>query len=141
MKTEGVGFRHAVELLRKNYSPSPGPAVKVGTVPKLPCPLTMEADDRTVMQEVVQYYHRTLRESPEALAYRNVPVEDPTRNGKNGRFAISGVKLEIAEEKAVVVRRIFEMYGGGISQAAIAKTLNAECVCWHRVEMSGLCTR
>jgi hypothetical protein len=60
--------------------------------------------------------------------YRNVPIEDPTRSGKYGRFAISGVKLEIAEEEAAVVRRIFQMYAGGTSQAAISKTLNAEGV-------------
>jgi site-specific DNA recombinase len=60
--------------------------------------------------------------------YNNVPIEDPTRNGKYGRFAISGVKLEIAEEEAVVVRRIFQMYADGSSQAAISKTLNAEGV-------------
>jgi site-specific DNA recombinase len=60
--------------------------------------------------------------------YRNVPIEDPTRSGKYGRFAISGVKLEIDEAEAAVIRRIFEMYAGGSSQAAIAKTLNAEGV-------------
>jgi site-specific DNA recombinase len=38
------------------------------------------------------------------------------------------VKLEILEEEAAVVRRIFEMYAGGTSQAGIAKTLNAEGV-------------
>ena len=69
MKTEGVSFRHAVELLRKNYSPSPGPVAKIGTVPKLPCPLTLGADDRTVMREVVRFYNQTLRETPDALAY------------------------------------------------------------------------
>ena len=58
--------------------------------------------------------------------YRNVPIEDPSRSCKYGRFAISGVKLEIAEEEAAVVRRIFETYASGSSQAAIAKTLNAE---------------
>lgn len=60
--------------------------------------------------------------------YRNVPIEDPTRSGKYGRFAISGVKLEIDEEEAAVVRRIFEMYAGGNSQATISKRLNAEGV-------------
>ena len=60
--------------------------------------------------------------------YRNVPIEDLSRSGKYGRFAISGVKLEVAEEEATVVRRIFEMYAGGTSQAAISKTLNAEGV-------------
>jgi DNA invertase Pin-like site-specific DNA recombinase len=60
--------------------------------------------------------------------YRNVPIEDPTRSGKYGRFAISGVQLEINEDEAAVVQRIFEMYADGTSQAAIAKTLNAEGV-------------
>jgi site-specific DNA recombinase len=58
--------------------------------------------------------------------YRNVPIEDPTRSGKYGRFAVSGVQLEIIEEESAVVRRIFEMYADGNSQATIAKTLNAE---------------
>jgi site-specific DNA recombinase len=60
--------------------------------------------------------------------YRNVPIEDPTRSGKYGRFAVSGVKLEILGEEADVVRRIFQMYADGTSQAAIAKTLNVENV-------------
>lgn len=60
--------------------------------------------------------------------YRNVPIEDPTRSGKYGRFAVSGVELAIAEEEAAVVRRIFEMYADGNSQTTIAKTLNAEGV-------------
>ena len=60
--------------------------------------------------------------------YRNVPIEDPTRSGKYGRFAVSGVKLEILDEEAAVVRRIFQMYADGNSQTTIAKTLNAEGV-------------
>lgn len=60
--------------------------------------------------------------------YRNVPIEDRTRSGKYGRFAVSGVKLEIVEEEAAVVQRIFGMYADGNSQAIIAKTLNAEGV-------------
>lgn len=60
--------------------------------------------------------------------YRNVPIEDPTRSGKYGRFAVSGVQLEIIEEEAAAIRRIFEMYAEGNSQATIAKTLNAEGV-------------
>ncbi len=58
--------------------------------------------------------------------YRNVPIEDPTRSGKYGRFAVSGVKPEVVEEEAAVVQRIFGMYADGNSQVVIAKTLNAE---------------
>jgi DNA primase len=66
---EGVSFHHALELLKRDYVPSTGPVVKQSTVPKLPCPVTLGVDDRTVMREVVAYYHRTLRETPEALRY------------------------------------------------------------------------
>jgi DNA primase len=69
MRSEGVGFRHAVELLKKNYAPTPGPVVKQSTVPKLPSPVTMGADDQKVMKEVVRFYNQTLRETPDALAY------------------------------------------------------------------------
>jgi DNA invertase Pin-like site-specific DNA recombinase len=56
--------------------------------------------------------------------YRNVPIEDPTRAGKYGRLAVSG--LEIDEDQAAVVRRIFQMYADGGSLAGIAKFLNEE---------------
>jgi DNA primase catalytic core len=69
MRAEGVSFNHAKELLRKNYSPSSGPVVKQSTVPKLPCPVTMGAEDRAVMQEVVGFYHDTLKKTPDALRY------------------------------------------------------------------------
>jgi site-specific DNA recombinase len=60
--------------------------------------------------------------------YRNVPIEDTSRTEKYGRFAVSGVRLEIVEVEAEVILRIFKMYGDGASQATIAKTLNAEGV-------------
>ena len=60
--------------------------------------------------------------------YRNVPVEDHSRRGKYGRAAIVGVRLEIVEEQAAVVRRIYEMYPIGYSLSGIAKKLNAEGV-------------
>ena len=69
MRAEGVSFNHAKELLRKNYAPSPGPVVKQSTVPKLPCPVTLGAEDRAAVREVVRFYHRTLCETPEAKRY------------------------------------------------------------------------
>ena len=60
--------------------------------------------------------------------YFNEPIEDPTRPAKYGRFAVSGVRLEIDKGQAAVVRRIFEMYADGGSLASISKTLNAEGV-------------
>src|SRR5882724_7583676 len=52
--------------------------------------------------------------------YANIPIEDPSRPGKYGRPAVSGVELHIIEEQAAVVRRIFNMYASGLGLALIA---------------------
>ncbi|MCC7071160.1 MAG: toprim domain-containing protein [Deltaproteobacteria bacterium] len=67
-RTEGVSFRHAVELLREGKAGG-GEVVKVGTVRKLPPPVSLDADDEELLRQVVDYYHRALLEEPEALAY------------------------------------------------------------------------
>jgi DNA primase catalytic core len=71
MRSEGVSFRHAVELLRDGVAPSrvSGPAPGRSTVTKLPSPLERAADDRELLGRVVGFYHRTLKESAEALGY------------------------------------------------------------------------
>ncbi|MDQ3274749.1 MAG: CHC2 zinc finger domain-containing protein [Actinomycetota bacterium] len=73
MKAEGVSFRHAVELLRAdavNGKPGAhGRPVKTGTVRKLPAAVVPDADDAALLRQVVDYYHQTIKESPEALAY------------------------------------------------------------------------
>jgi DNA primase catalytic core len=68
-RTEGVSDGHAIALLKKDYAPTPGPVVKQSTVPKLPCPVTLGAEDRAALREVVRFYHRTLCETPEAKRY------------------------------------------------------------------------
>ena len=71
MKAEGVSFRHAVELLREGM-PSTSPidrVVRSSSVPKLPAPVSSDADDRALLRQVIGYYHDTLTQSPEALAY------------------------------------------------------------------------
>lgn len=62
------------------------------------------------------------------FGYRNIPIEDHTRMAKYGRAFISGVRLDIHEAEAAIVRRIFEMYAQGNSLSSISKTLNAEGV-------------
>ena len=69
MRAEGISFHHALELLRKDYAPSAGPVVKIGTVPKLPPLIDATADDKKLLGTVVNYYHRTLQDSPEAQRY------------------------------------------------------------------------
>src|ERR1700722_3912542 len=63
MRAEGVSFRHAVELLREDYRASAHPSAKPpqkGTVPKLPTPVSRDADDRVLLLEVVRFYHEAL---------------------------------------------------------------------------------
>lgn len=72
IKSRGVSFRHAVELLREGI-PSlaadvAGP-VKRSTVRALPAPVAFDADDQALLDQVVGYYHERLKESSEALAY------------------------------------------------------------------------
>jgi site-specific DNA recombinase len=55
-------------------------------------------------------------------------VSDATRVDQHGRPLITGVRLEVREDQAAIVRRIFEMYSGGNSLQKIAKQLNAEKV-------------
>ena len=71
MKTQGVGFRHAIEILSESNpslvaSPTP---VKKTTVPKLDSPLSAYVDDQALLQQVIDYYHHTLKQSPEAQEY------------------------------------------------------------------------
>jgi len=57
MRTRGVSFRHAVELLRADGSSLAA------------APIAADDGDREILRQVVEYYHATLRESPEALRY------------------------------------------------------------------------
>ena len=71
MKCEGVSFRHAVELLQNDYRPLAADArrPKHATVPKLAAPVAVDADDAQLLVQVIDYYHASLKQSPEALAY------------------------------------------------------------------------
>jgi DNA primase len=71
MKSEGVSFRHAVDLLRTDpaLAASSTATVKRSSVTKLPTPLNLDAEDQSLLMQVVGYYHETLKQSPEALAY------------------------------------------------------------------------
>lgn len=74
MRFDGVSFRHAVELLRNDLplaaaSESEPRALKRSTVPKLASPLAFDGEDAALLQQVADYYHDTLQQAPEALAY------------------------------------------------------------------------
>ena len=74
IKKNGVSFPHAVELLREGVTGIPSlaasdGAIKRGTVRALDVPVALDADDQALLGQVVDYYHETLKQSPEALAY------------------------------------------------------------------------
>jgi len=94
MKTQGLSFRHAVEVLKKEASLTMGlaaktTAVKKSTVPTLESPLSEGVDDAAILCEVVAYYHQTLLDSPEALAYLD-------KRGLNNPELIAQFKLGFA---------------------------------------------
>jgi DNA primase catalytic core len=71
MRAEGVSFRHAVAFLREGLPASTAsPRVtRQSTTRKLPAPVAFDADDQALLDQVVDYYHATLKQSPEALGY------------------------------------------------------------------------
>ena len=70
MRAEGVSFRHAVELLRDGLpAPAAGAGPKRSTVRRLARPVERTAADHELLGQVVDYYHRVLKESPDALGY------------------------------------------------------------------------
>ncbi|ANO52662.1 CHC2 zinc finger domain-containing protein [Woeseia oceani] len=71
MQAEGVSFRHAAELLLADYQPLAADkrTTAHSTVKKLPTALETDAGDAKLLVQVIDYYHETLKQSPEALAY------------------------------------------------------------------------
>ena len=74
MKSESVSFRHAVEILRDEGSitVSGGPIKPLKSHRsrgKLAAPIDFQTEDRELLRQVVEYYHQTLKQSPEALSY------------------------------------------------------------------------
>jgi DNA primase len=84
MRREGVSFRHAVVLLKNGFQPRAARPLTMGRPPvkpkepgasfhssvrHLPPPLSLGSDDRKLLSEVVDYYHRELVVSSSALGY------------------------------------------------------------------------
>jgi len=70
MKSRGVSFRHAVELLKADPSLAAGQAgAKRTTVRSLPAPVAFDADDRALLNQTIDYYHQRLQATTEATAY------------------------------------------------------------------------
>jgi DNA primase len=94
MKAEGISFRHAVELLQNDGLPlaaasSGSVPPKQSTVRKLPTALQSDQDDAKLLVQVIDFYHQTLLQSPEALAYLQ-------RRGIDSPEAVTTFKLGFA---------------------------------------------
>lgn len=76
MRTHKVSFRHACELLAKEH-----PALAATVSPAVPAPklsagklraaqsFSLQEGDQVLLDQVIEFYHQTLKTSPEALAY------------------------------------------------------------------------
>ncbi len=70
MKTQGVSFRLACEILQKDPSLiNNTQTVKKNTTTKLASPLAANADNQKLLHQVITYYHEALKTAPEALEY------------------------------------------------------------------------
>ena len=79
IKTQGVSFRHAVELLKDTSTllststsslvAATSTPIKKSTTPKLASPLSENADQQTALQQVIAFYHQTLKENSEVQNY------------------------------------------------------------------------
>jgi DNA primase len=76
MRTHKVSFRHACELLVKEH-----PALAAAVSPAVPAPklsagqlrqaqsFSLQEGDQALLNQVIDFYHETLKTSPEALSY------------------------------------------------------------------------
>jgi len=81
IKSEGVSFRHAVELLRSQagvMEVSADAPAKVKSRPAL-TPLAAPSEDAALLARVSDYYHDCLTRTPEALAYLTKRGIDPAK--------------------------------------------------------------
>ena len=108
MKSEGVSFRHAVELLQNDYQPlaasaAGAPPAKHSTVKKLAMPIAADAEDAKLLAQVIEYYHETLLESPEAIEYlkrRGIGSDEAIKTFKLG-FANRTLGYRLPEKNRV----------------------------------------
>jgi DNA primase len=71
MQTQGLSFRHAVELLQADpaLAASAGAVVKRSTVRKLAAPVAADAEDGAVYGDTTGYYHEQMKKTAAGPAY------------------------------------------------------------------------
>ncbi len=90
MKSQGMSFRHAVALLHDgDFTHLAANPVKKSSTPKLPSLLDASVEDQTLLMQVIDYYHQTLKQNTEALDYLD-------KRGLNHPELIDHFKLGVA---------------------------------------------
>jgi DNA primase len=89
MKTQGVSHVHATEMIRSGLDQESKAiaALNSTTVNKLAPPFASNDDDQKIVNYVIDYYHQTLKQSPEALTYlqkRKIDNSDAIEHFKLG---------------------------------------------------------
>src|SRR5271165_5736645 len=103
MRHDGLSFRHAVEVLRSGQASvlvATTSPTKHGTVRKLPPPVAYDADDQTLLTQVIDYYHERLMQTPAALAYlekRGIRSEEAIKTFRLG-FADRTLGLRLPQK-------------------------------------------
>jgi DNA primase len=106
MRHDGLSFRHAVEVLRSGQASAlvaTTTLTKKATIPKLPPPVEYDADDQTLLAQVIDYYHERLMQTPAALAYlekRGIRDEEAIKTFKLG-FADRTLGLRLPNKQRV----------------------------------------
>ena len=103
MRHDGLSFRHAVEVLRSGQASvlvATTSPTKHSTVPRLPAPVAYDADDQTLLAQVIDYYHERLMQTPAALAYlekRGIGSEEAIKHFRLG-FADRTLGLRLPQK-------------------------------------------
>ena len=103
MRHDGLSFRHAVEVLRSGQASAlvaTTTPTKHSTVPRLPAPVAYDADDQTLLVQVIDYYHERLLQTPAALAYlekRGIRSEEAIKTFRLG-FADRTLGLRLPQK-------------------------------------------
>ena len=70
MKTQGISFRHACEVLADDAGIHlDKEVVHKSSVPKLESPIDIEADKQKVLIQAINYYHEALKQNTDVQAY------------------------------------------------------------------------
>ena len=113
MRHDGLSFRHAVEVLRLGRASAlvaTTAPTKHSTVRKLPPPVAYDADDQTLMAQVIDYYQERLRQTPAALAYlekRGIRDEEAIKTFRLG-FSDRTLGLRLPNKQRVAGAEIRE---------------------------------